>query len=311
MTPRTKAALLLLLLTAIWGLSYPMTRWTVTVAGMDPVAFAGFKFLFAFLALLPMAVRGSGPLPETRRGEPRDRVSWLRAGLTVGFFITFAGMLQFSSLVYTTSGKAAFIGGLYVVIVPLLAIAGGRMPGPPVWIGLVLGVSGLWLIAGPQVGSGRLNLGDGLMLLSATFTALHVTATARFANRVDPIRFVTVQVALASTVSFAIAFARGAMPDAPVFWLSLPVMLFGIVSLAGGILIQTTAQKSMRSSEVAMMLQLQGVFGAAFGMLFLDEVMTPVMLAGAALMVAGAIAALSRSPRKAETAPVPAAAASA
>ncbi|MDR1040320.1 MAG: DMT family transporter [Deltaproteobacteria bacterium] len=302
MTPRIKAALLLLLLTAIWGLTFPMTRWTVTVAGMDPIAYSGFKFLFAFLALLPIAVRGSGPLPGARPGK----LLWLRAGLAAGCLVTAFGILQFAGLVYTTSGKSAFISGLYVVMVPLLSIALGRIPGPPVWIGLVLGVSGLWLIAGPQAGFGKLNLGDVLTLLSAAFIALHMIVTARFANRVDPARFVTVQIGIASLVSFAIALARGSMPDASVFWLSLPFTLFGIVSLAGGFVIQTTAQRSMRASEVALMLQLQGVFGAVFGMIFLGEVMTPTMWAGAALVVAGSIAAQTRSRRGGETPPEPA-----
>jgi drug/metabolite transporter (DMT)-like permease len=277
-----------------------MTRWTVTVAGMDPIAYSGFKYLFAFLALLPIAFRRPGPLPETRRGKPPGKLLWLWAGLAAGFIQTAYGVLQYAGLVYTTSGKAAFIGGLYVVIVPLLAMAGGRLPGPRVWTGLVLGVIGLWFISGPQAGLGQLNLGDGLSLLSATFLALHVIITARFANRVDSVRFVTVQVAIASAVSFAIAFARGDMPDAAVIWITLPFTLYGIISLAGGIMIQTAAQKSMRASEVALMLQLQGVFAAVFGMIFLHEVMTPAMWLGAALVVAGSIAAQSLSRRKGE-----------
>ncbi|MDR1039395.1 MAG: DMT family transporter [Deltaproteobacteria bacterium] len=308
MTPRIKAALLLLAVTAVWGITFPMTRWSMTVAGLDPFAYAGLKFLFAFMALLPLAVRGSAPRQEAGADKPSAGLLWLWAGLATGLVLAVYGVLQYAGLVYTTSGKSAFISGLYVVIVPLMAMAGGRMPGRPVWLGLVLAVSGLWLISGPQGGEARLNFGDFLTLLSAAFTALHVIMISRFANRVDPIRFVTVQIALTSLVSFAVAFVRGNMPDASVFWITLPFTLFGIISLAGCILAQTAAQRYMRASEVALMLQLQGVFAAVFGMIFLDEVMTLLMWAGAALMVGGSIMAQSRARRRVDPSPEPAAA---
>ncbi|MDR1035810.1 MAG: DMT family transporter [Deltaproteobacteria bacterium] len=287
MTPRTKSALLLLALTMVWGLTFPMNRWGLTTVGMDPFAFGGIRFLLAAVAFLPLAIRGSRRLPETPGGGPPDRFLWLKAGLATGSVLAIYGILQYVGLVYTTSGKSGFISGLYVVIVPLMAMFAGRRPGLPVWGGLCLAVIGLWLLSNPG-GEGTFNVGDVLTLVSAVFTAVHVILTASFANRVDSVRFVTVQLALTGFASLGIAVFTGNLPSAPAFWGLLPICMFGIISLAGGILIQTSAQKHMRSYEVALMLQLQGAFAALFGMIFLKEIMTLAMWGGAVLVVAGA-----------------------
>jgi drug/metabolite transporter (DMT)-like permease len=272
-----------------------MNHWALDKS-FDPIAFSGVRFTFAAFAFLPLAIRGSGPLPKSFKGKTPGKLLWFWGGLAAGFPLIIYSILQYMGLEQTSSGKAGFISGMYVIIVPLIAMFTGRFPGIPFWIGLALAVCGLWLLSNPG-GEGSLNRGDALMLLSATFTAVHVLVTSRFSNRVDPVRFVTVQLFLTGIVSLAIAVFRGNMPPSSLFWQTLPVSLFGIISLAGGILGQTAAQRHMRSSEVALMLQLQGVFAALFAMIFMDEVMTMLMWFGAFLVMAGAAMAQSRSKR--------------
>lgn len=297
---KTKAVLVLLAVSMMWGLAFPMNRWALLLTGMDPFAFAGIRSLFATAAFLPFAVRGSGTPPVKRGGGPQGRLVWLWAGLATGTLLATYSVLEYLGLVYATSGKSGFIGDMYIVFVPLMAMASGRIPGRNVWAGLCLALFGLWLISDPG-GAGSFNRGDVLTLMSAVFMAGHVMATARFANRVDTVRFVTVQLALNGLASLGISAARGSLPGAQAFWLTLPAFLFGILSLALGTLAQTEVQKVLRASEVALMLQLQGAFAAVFGMIFLDEAMTTAMWAGAALVVAGAVVAQRTPPRRNET----------
>ncbi|MDR1082196.1 MAG: DMT family transporter, partial [Deltaproteobacteria bacterium] len=296
MTPRIKAALLLLTATFIWGASFPTIRYSVAL--VDPFAFTGIKFLFSAAALLPMALmrRASSPGQAIDRERPHP-LTWLWAGLAAGVLLTVGTALQYQGMVWTTSAKSGFISGLYVTLVPPLGLVLGRIPSPAVWMGLVMGLSGLMLVSNP--GGGEFNRGDALTLAADLFWAVHVLLVGRYAIRVNPFRFVGVQVGMVGAVCLGIAFARGALPDSAAFIATLPFSLFGILSVSMCYFFQVTAQKDIRPSEAALLLQLQAVFAAIFGMIFLDEMMTPSMWAGAALVVAGSITAQHHSRRSA------------
>jgi hypothetical protein len=169
-------------------------------------------FLSGSLAFLPLSFRKSPPLPDYFFGKPPSPLFWLWSGLAAGGLLSFAAMLQFQGMVWTTSGKSAFITSLYMVMVPLMALAIGRVPGRTVWAGLFLGVLGLNFLSGVRDGDG-FNTGDALTLAADVFWASHLILVSRCANRVDAIRFVTVQTGVTAAVCLAIAFARGSVPD--------------------------------------------------------------------------------------------------
>ncbi|MDR1041728.1 MAG: DMT family transporter [Deltaproteobacteria bacterium] len=292
MTPKTKAALLLLAATVIWGASFPTIRYSVAL--VDPFAFTGIKFLFSVAALLPLALRRRASSPGHAMDSERPHpLLWLWTGLAAGAFLTAGTMLQYKGMVWTTSAKSGFISGLYVTLVPPMGLVLGRIPSATVWAGLFLGLSGLFLVSNP--GAGGFNRGDALTLAADLFWAMHVILVGRYAIRVNPFRFVAVQVGTVGVVCFAIAAAAGELPGKAAFMATLPFSLFGIISVSACYYFQVTAQKDIRPSEAALILQLQAVFAAVFGMIFLNEVMTPVMWAGAALVVAGSLVAQRHS----------------
>jgi drug/metabolite transporter (DMT)-like permease len=293
MTPKTKAALLLLATTVVWGASFPTVRYSLAL--MDPFAFTGVKFLFSAAALIPLALRRRGsPLAAGEGAEAPNPLLWLWAGLAAGAVLTAGTALQYVGMVWTTSGKSGFITGLYVTLVPALGLVLGRIPAGTVWAGLILGLAGLALVSGPAA-AGGFNRGDALTLAADLFWAVHVLLVGRYALLVNAFRFVAVQVGLVGAVCLAIAWARGDMPGLPEFVATLPFTLFGILSVSGCYFFQVAAQKHVRPSEAALLLQLQSVFAAVFGMIFLGEAMTRVMWAGAALLVAGSTVAQLRS----------------
>jgi drug/metabolite transporter (DMT)-like permease len=286
---------MLIFLTLVWGGSFPMVRWSV--ARIDAIAFTGLEFFFGALALAPLCFLKPAPLPCSRRREPPGPRFWLKAGAAAGFLLACGSILQYQGMVWTTSGKSAFISSLYVILVPLMAIVMGRVPGRAVWAGLAAGVAGLFLLSGVADSVGDFNRGDALTLAGDACWASHLILVGRCANRVEPIRFVTVQAALAGSSCLAIAAARGAMPGWSAFLETLPFTLFGIVSVSLAYLIQTYCQREMRASETALVLQLKAVFAALFGMAFLGETMTPAMWGGAALVICGSLLAQTRADR--------------
>ncbi|MDR1035808.1 MAG: DMT family transporter [Deltaproteobacteria bacterium] len=292
MTTKTRACLLLLAATFIWGASFPTIRYSVAL--VDPFAFTGIKFLVSAAALLPLALarRARAPGHALDRERPHPLL-WLWAGLAAGVLLTVGTALQYQGMVWTTSAKSGFISGLYVTLVPPLGLVLGRIPAPSVWIGLALGLSGLALVSNP--GGGGFNRGDALTLAADLFWAVHVLLVGRYAIRVNPFRFVGVQVGMVGAVCLGVAYVRDALPGAAAFTATLPFALFGILSVSMCYYFQVTAQKDVRPSEAALLLQLQAVFAAVFGMIFLGEVMTGPMWAGAALVVAGSLIAQHHS----------------
>lgn len=120
---------------------------------MDPIAFTGVKFLLSALALLPLALRTPGPVPGG--GGVPAKLFWFKAGLWAGVLLALMTVLQYEGMVWTTSGKSAFISSLYVVFVPLLALFSRRYPGVLFWTALAVSLCGLWLVAGLKPGARR------------------------------------------------------------------------------------------------------------------------------------------------------------
>lgn len=136
MKPRAlRSDALLLLTAAIWGFAFVAQR-----AGMEhvgPFTFNAVRFGIGTLVLLPFALRGgrlTGANSAGARLTGRPLSSrlltsrLLRGGLLAGVILFAGSTLQQAGLVYTTAGKAGFITGLYVILVPLLGLIWRHRP---------------------------------------------------------------------------------------------------------------------------------------------------------------------------------------
>ena len=62
----------------------------------------------------------------------------------------FGATFQELGLVYTNAGKAGFVTGLYVIIVPLLGMIWGDRAPAQTWLGALFAVIGLYLLSATQ-----------------------------------------------------------------------------------------------------------------------------------------------------------------
>jgi drug/metabolite transporter (DMT)-like permease len=108
---------LLFLAAVIWGSAFVAQR--VGMSYVGPLTFNGVRFALGSMVLLPLAMRGDQH-PETGKGSQRAMITWqgLWGGCVAGLMLFSGATLQQVGLVYTTAGKAGFITGLYVIIVP-------------------------------------------------------------------------------------------------------------------------------------------------------------------------------------------------
>jgi drug/metabolite transporter (DMT)-like permease len=334
-----RADAILLLAAALWGAAFVAQRAAMTHLG--PLTYNGIRFTIGTLALLlVVAVRARYAAATRARHLPTAisqcesstaaisqressaaarsceetavAESWrahLGGGIAVGLVLLVAAALQQAGLVYTTAGKAGFITGLYVPLVPIFGLAIGQRTGGATWTGAAMAVAGLYLLS--AVGPLHINRGDTLVILCAVVYAMHVLLVGKLAPNADPLKLAIVQfgvVAVGSLIAAAgIAWLQSSVETLP--WVSLskliaalaperasavavraalwPILYGGLVSVAIAYTLQLVGQRHAPPAHAALVLSLETVFAAGTGYLVLGEVLRGREFLGAAIMLAG------------------------
>lgn len=299
----TRANLLLALTAAIWGFGFVAQR--LGADHMGAMSFNATRFAIGSASLLPLIwwfarQRRRAPLvvPEPPAGEIYDETpppaaraaSPLVPGLVAGAVLFTAAGLQQLGLESTTAGKAGFVTGLYIVLVPVLGRLLGRRATPAIWIGLVLAVPGLYLLSMTE--ELTIATGDLLVLAGAVFWAVHILVIDHYVRTVDALQLSAVQFAACALFSGAGALMVEAAPFAGTGAALGAVLYGGLFAVGVAYTLQVVAQRHAHASHAALILSLEAVFGAVGGWLLLQETMSPRMLLGCALMMAGIVVSL-------------------
>lgn len=272
------ANLMLLGAALAWGSTFVPCK--IAAVYLGTLFFNGLRFLLGGLFVLAMAGR-------RLRGLSRREVG----GGAVAGLVLFAGAAsQQAGLAFTTAGKAGFITGLYVVLVPLLlALFWRQRSGWNAWTASLLAATGLFLLSA----EGRLSLapGDSLVLVSAALYALHVILIGRWVGRMEPLRLAAMQYLACGLLSLALGLALES-PSwealRPVWW---TVPYTAVFSVVVGYTLQMLGQRDAPPTVAAVILSLESVFAALFGGLLLGERLAPIQWGGGGLMLVGMVLA--------------------
>jgi drug/metabolite transporter (DMT)-like permease len=300
-----RANLLLVLTALIWGLGFVAQR--LGADHMGAMSFNAVRFAIGAASLLPLiwwlarqrrrratALAVYPEPPAGRVSAPAalpTRPPWL-PGLVVGLVLFTAATLQQIGIADTTAGKAAFITGLYLLIVPLLGLALGSRVSPAVWVGITLALPGLWLLSVTGAGFSTIATGDLLVLAGAFFWAVHILVIDRYIRTVDALQLSAVQFAACALLSAGAALLVEPDPFGGMRPALTAILYSGLVAVGVAYTLQVVAQRDAKPSHAALLLSLETVFGALGGWLVLGEVMTGRMLLGASLMLAGILVSL-------------------
>jgi drug/metabolite transporter (DMT)-like permease len=148
MSRSVRAHIILFCVVAVWGSTFVLVK--DALRDISPLLFNLLRMGLAFLCL---AV-------AYRRQWKHIRPAGWKSGAVLGLILAIAYQFQTSGLNLTTPSKSAFLTGLTLVLVPLLAaLPGVRRRGtqsPPwnVWSGVLLAFVGVALLAAPAKAGG-------------------------------------------------------------------------------------------------------------------------------------------------------------
>lgn len=270
-------------LSLVWAATFPAIK--VGLDALPPVLFAAARYDVAGLLLAAYV------LLATDRRVPADRADWL-AVAAGGAFLVAGNSLLFVGEQFTTSGVAAIVFSL----VPLLttAFAWVFLPGvrhtPLGLVGVLLGLVGVGIIAGPEPGNllePRL-VGEGLVLLAASSVALGSVLVSRARPSIPVVSLTAWSVLLGAVILHAISAAAGEpLP------LSLPpvallaVGYLGVIGGAVAFVVYFDLLGRYGPLQISLISYAIPPVAAAMGWALLDEPITAGTVAGFLVIVAG------------------------
>jgi len=258
LSKRTKAEILLLITTFIWGSSFVIVKGALRDS--SPFPYLSVRFILAGLVMF--AVMSRGRLPRAT----------LMPSLVLGGMLFTGYAFQTWGLTLTTPSKSGFITGFSA------ANLGGAG----------LGVLGLYFLVMPS-GIATVNRGDVLTLFGATAFAIHIVLVGTYTRRHSFLHLAPAQIlVVAILATLAIPFA----PPAPLHWtgrLIFAIVVTAIFATAFAFGTQVWAQQYTPPAHTALIFALEPVFAALTSRVVTHEHLGGKVLLGSALILAGMV----------------------
>ncbi|WP_139903101.1 DMT family transporter [Clostridium thermarum] len=282
-TKEVRSNILLLITATIWGFAFVAQR--VGLNYVEAFTFNAVRFALGALSLLPLIIYQKKVNEGQNKKSTAAVKTLLLGGLVAGSALFLGSSLQQVGLAYTTAGKAAFITGLYIALVPILGIFLKQGVHFTTWIGVSFAVVGLYFLSVNEDFS--INKGDLLQLIGALFWAFHILTIDYLTKKVDALTLSFLQFITCSILSFIVAVS---FENISIFGLSqalVPILYGGICSVGIAYTLQVFGQKHAKPSHAAIIMSMEAVFASIGGMLLLNERLDLRGFLGCGLMLTG------------------------
>ena len=273
-----KAVSALILVSALWGLSY--SAQAEAMKSMTPLFFVFWRYLLGTAVLLPVLFFIKKPLDK----------QLLTGGILCGICLSGGEILQQFGLLYTTAGKAGFLTALYVIMIPLIGIFVKKKSNWKIWCASLISTAGAYLLCADGSMHSFGNKGDILMILCALCFAFQFIAIAKFAPASDALQLAAVQFFTVAVISGAAALAAGEKCS----WSGIaatvqPLFFCGAIAIGFACTVQVAAQKYVHPATASIILSTASVFAVIWGYLLRNEHYSMQNLSGCALIFAAVL----------------------
>lgn len=274
-----KAEFILLFVTLLWGLSFPLIK--ISLQFISPLFFNLIRFLIS-LIIFYFISRKSVNISEYRK---------LKYGIILGIYL-FAGFtLQTIGLKYTTATKSAFITGSTLIIIPFAQYLILKIrPKPENIAGAVIVVAGLYILSGSNISIP--NTGDILTFLCAAAFAVHVVYLNKYSEYSDLNHLVLGQFFTMVVLSFLFMFIFDNYFFEGIFMifnkeLILSLIYTSMFSTLISFFLMTKYQQLTTPLRAGIIYNMESVFAVIFAYIILNEVLYFNQVTGIIIMFAG------------------------
>jgi len=268
----TKAILILIGVTAIWGLTFPLIY--AAVEHIDPDMFVLLRFALASIVLLPW-------IKKSFRLTTR---SILIGGLILGLLNAGTYLFQTIGLQTVTPSRTAFITSIYVVLVPLLSplFRLSKIKFIDIFSALLC-LTGLYVLTGGNIH--HISSGDLWVLLCALTTAVQIIVLQILTIKIRQYLLLAFfQIFFTLPVTFVIAIGK------PLLGLTDPsviiALLFcGVMATSLALFLQTKYQHYTSANEAALIYCLEPLFAVLFAWIIDGEKITAEIIFGGGIIL--------------------------
>lgn len=281
---------ILLAAAMIWGFAFAAQDAASEVGaftlGFSRSIIAGV-FLIAVVMILDRITK-NGRVLFSKRGVDINRDEMI-GGVIGGVILAAASAFQQIGInAGTDGGKAAFITALYVVLVPIYALALKKKAPINVWVSIVIAMVGFYLLCIKE--NLTMAPSDILVVIAAVIFPIHILTIDHFSPRCDGVRMSMVQFFVAAIVNLIIALIAESPLDFPLVADNiLPILFLGIGSSGVAYTLQIIGQKGVNPAVASIILSLESVFGVIGTALFLGQTLAPREYIGCAVVLAAVV----------------------
>jgi drug/metabolite transporter (DMT)-like permease len=296
MTHQFRGILALLLVTLVWGTTFPAMKDLTVYFSAEWIIFLRFALAAVLLA------------PFLWKAGRDDLVS----GGLLGVLLFFCYVFQVEGLALTSSNRNAFICGLNVLVVPLLGLVAGKVPDKRIVYALVLAIAGLAALCWDSGAWGR---GDTLALLGAFAFGLYIKMMEFRTRRASRLMTLTAAQILTVALCAAVWLLAREVPRTTIdagndfanYWTyisqgiaqhGINILYLGVVATAAIISLQSWGQARSSANEAAVVYAFEPAAAAFFAFFWLGETLTARGWLGAALLIAGMIVSQWNAPAR-------------
>lgn len=292
----------------LWGSAYPAIKNGYALFAIDPtdipskMVFAGYRFLFAGLLLLLMAL-------VTRRDGLKLNGRSLREYATLGLTQTSIMYIFFYvGLAYTTGVKSSIMnatGTFFSVLLAHFIYQNDRLSSGKV-LGCLIGFAGVMAVNFNRdlLDFNFTLLGEGFVVIAAFIQSAATIYGKKLSQKVDSVVLTGYQLAIGGAALVIGGYATGGVLTG--FTLKSSALLFYMVLLSSAsFALWTILLKYNRVGLVTVFNFLIPVFGAVLSAIFLGESILEWKNVLALVLVCGGIWLVTREPKPAKAQPLP------
>ncbi len=274
----------------LWGASFPLTKAALDYTG--PTAIAFLRWIISALFLVGWLVLAGRRAPAVGIEAMKDLLAarWRTVAWVAMIGITLFYFIENIAIRYTTATNAGVLSNLTSVFMVFIgAFLLHERLSRIEWLALAAAFAGSVLVS---QGAGHLSLrgpgliGDALMIVATLFGAIYSIGGKSLSERYPATVVTTAVSTVGALFLLPLALIEGLRLDLPLAaWGAIVLLGIGAGALANlwwlELLSRTTA------SRAALVLFLIPVVSATLSVTFLREPVTPLLVLGSALVLAG------------------------